>query len=334
LARNILSTSFAKAPTGGRLCFRVSAVEAQIPEALLELIDNPKATDICLRPGLSQVDLGQGLEITNSLAFDEDQLCALAKGLIELGGRRLDLANPFADVSLPGGLRVHAVLKSACSDQTLVSIRLHSSNPIEIAQLMQNGFATPAQLELIQQIVSRGESFLIAGATGTGKTTLLRAMLHQSNERVIAIEDVTELTGPNLICLQTKPKNIEGKGQITLAALVRQALRMRPDRICIGEVRGEEIVPMLQALNTGHRGATTLHANGLEQVPARLISIANQVGMDQQVLAGLVISAFDWVIALSANQGVRRITGMGKFEIVNQQLQVVSHLRSRKLQLA
>jgi pilus assembly protein CpaF len=199
---------------------------------------------------------------------------------------------------------------------------------------MENGFATPAQLELIQQIVSRGESFLIAGATGTGKTTLLRAMLHQSNERVIAIEDVTELTGPNLICLQTKPKNIEGKGQITLAALVRQALRMRPDRICIGEVRGEELVPMLQALNTGHRGATTLHANGLEQVPARLISIANQVGMDQQVLAGLVISAFDWVIALSANQGVRRITGIGKFEIVNQQLQVVSHLRSRKLQLA
>jgi pilus assembly protein CpaF len=309
-------------------------VEYQIPEALLELIDNPKATDICLSPGLSQVDLGQGLEDASSLVLDEDQLCVLAKALIELGGRRLDLANPFADVSLPRGLRVHAVLKSACSEQTLISIRLHSSSPVDLGQLAQNGFATNAQFDLIQQIVGSGESFLIAGATGTGKTTLLRAMLNQSNERVIAIEDVTELAGANLICLQTKPKNIEGQGQITLAALVRQALRMRPDRICIGEVRGQEIVPMLQALNTGHRGATTLHANSLEQVPARLISIATQVGMDTQVLASLVISAFDWVIALGTNQGVRRITGIGKFEIVNAQLEVVSHLPSRKLQLA
>lgn len=309
-------------------------MEAQIPEVLLELIDNPKATDICLQVGSTQIDLGKGLESVNSLVLSESELSALAKELIELGGRRLDLANPFADVALPGGLRVHAVLKSACSDSTQVSIRLHSPVSISLEELLSNGLATLSQSELIQEIISSRSSFLITGATGTGKTTLLRAMLSKTSERVIAVEDVTELTGSNLVCLQSRPNNIEGAGQITLQDLVRQALRMRPDRICIGEVRGEELVPMLQALNTGHRGATTLHANSLAQVPERLLSIATQQGISESTLSRLVASAFEWVISLGVNNGVRRITGIGKFAIVNSELQVISSLRSRNLQLA
>jgi pilus assembly protein CpaF len=199
---------------------------------------------------------------------------------------------------------------------------------------LTGGFATAAQSELIQEIAGSSQSFLITGATGTGKTTLLRAMLQEKDERVIAVEDVSELFGANIICLQTKPKNIEGQGEITLEDLVRQALRMRPDRICIGEVRGEELVPMLQALNTGHRGATTLHANSLEQVPERLLSIAAQQQINETTLSRLVASAFDWVIALSVEQGARRISGIGKFEVSNDKLLVVSQLRSRKLQLA
>jgi pilus assembly protein CpaF len=159
-------------------------------------------------------------------------------------------------------------------------------------------------------------------------------MLQEKDERVIAVEDVTELSGANIICLQTKPKNIEGQGEITLEDLVRQALRMRPDRICIGEVRGEELVPMLQALNTGHRGATTLHANSLEQVPERLLSIAAQQQINEATLSRLVASAFDWVIALTTEQGIRKISGIGKFETNSDKLLVVSQLRSRKLQLA
>jgi pilus assembly protein CpaF len=329
-----LSTSSPPSPTVYRLCLSVDAVEAQIPEALLELIDNPKATDICLQVGSTQIDLGKGLESVNSLVLSESELSALAKELIELGGRRLDLANPFADVALPGGLRVHAVLKSACSDSTQVSIRLHSPVSISLEELLSNGLATLSQSELIQEIVSSRSSFLITGATGTGKTTLLRAMLSKTSERVIAVEDVTELTGSNLVCLQSRPNNIEGAGQITLQDLVRQALRMRPDRICIGEVRGEELVPMLQALNTGHRGATTLHANSLAQVPERLLSIATQQGISESTLSRLVASAFEWVISLGVNNGVRRITGIGKFAIVNHELQVISSLRSRNLQLA
>jgi pilus assembly protein CpaF len=312
----------------------VISVEAKIPEALLDLIDDPMVTDICLASGSTQVDSGSGLQAADKLALTEAELTALAKDLIELGGRRLDQANPFADVCLPGGLRVHAVLKSACTDSTLVSIRLHSTMPKSLQALLSGEFATAAQAELIQEISSSRQSFLIAGATGTGKTTLLRAMLQENDERVIAVEDVTELSGANIICLQTKPKNIEGQGEITLENLVRQALRMRPDRICIGEVRGEELVPMLQALNTGHRGATTLHANSLEQVPERLISIAAQQQINEATLSRLVASAFDWVIALSAQHGKRKIAGIGKFETDNDKLLVVPQLRSRKLQLA
>ena len=312
----------------------VISVESKIPEALLELIDDPAVTDICLANGLTQVDSGSGLKTTEKLALTETELSVLAKDLIELGGRRLDQANPFADVSLPGGLRVHAVLKSACTESTLVSIRLHSSKPLSLEVLLNGGFATAAQSELIQEISCSSQSFLITGATGTGKTTLLRAMLQEKDERVIAVEDVTELSGSNIICLQTKPKNIEGQGVITLEDLVRQVLRMRPDRICIGEVRGEELVPMLQALNTGHRGATTLHANSLEQVPERLISIAAQQQINEATLSRLVASAFDWVIALETEQGIRKVSGIGKFEIVNDKLLVVSQLRTLKLQLA
>jgi pilus assembly protein CpaF len=312
----------------------VISVESKIPEALLELIDDPAVTDICLASGKAQVDSGMGLKTAKDLALTEAELSVLAKDLIELGGRRLDQANPFADVSLPGGLRIHAVLKSPCTESTLVSIRLHSNKPLSLEALLNDGFATAAQAELIQEIAGSSQSFLIAGATGTGKTTLLRAMLQEKDERVIAVEDVTELSGSNIICLQTKPKNIEGQGEITLEDLVRQALRMRPDRICIGEVRGEELVPMLQALNTGHRGATTLHANSLEQVPERLLSIAAQQQINEATLSRLVASAFDWVIAICTEQGIRRVSGIGKFETNNDKLFVVSQLRSRKLQLA
>lgn len=309
-------------------------MDNQLPDALLELIDDPKATDVCLSPYYAVADLGAGLIALDRLQLSEQELSELAKTLIELGGRRLDQASPFADVSLPGGLRVHAVLKSACSENTVVSIRLHASDPIPLGALLTGEYANSQEREFIHQISQEGSSVLITGATGTGKTTLLRAMLEQSNERIIAVEDVTELTAPNIICLQTKPKNIEGQGEITLDDLVRQALRMRPDRICVGEVRGKELISMLQALNTGHRGATTLHANSLEQVPERLISIASGQGIGSKTLARLTASAFAYVINLSFRAGKRTVSGIGKFTVRDNQLQVESVFRSRKLALA
>ena len=309
-------------------------MDTQLPAALLELIDNPKATDICLSENQATADLGAGLEFIDQLQLSEPELALLARELIELGGRRLDQANPFADVKLPGGLRVHAVLKSSCSERTLISIRLHSTDPVPLIELLTPEFANPQERDLIQQIANQASSVLIAGATGTGKTTLLRAILLQSGQRVIAVEDVTELTGPNVICHQTKPKNIEGQGEITLDDLVREGLRMRPDRICVGEVRGKELISMLQALNTGHRGATTLHANSLEQVPERLISIASAQGLGSKALTRLCASAFDYVIYLSVQDGKRKVSGIGKFSVREGSLQIDSVVHPRKLALA
>ena len=309
-------------------------METQLPTWLLELIDNEHVTDILLSESESLVDYGDGLVQFTDFQVSESELAAIARELIELGGRRLDLANPFADVCLPGGLRVHAVLKSGCSSKTLLSIRLHQAKAITLSELFNSLSASPLQQTIIREIVDSGESFLISGPTGSGKTTLLRAMLSGSTERVIAVEDVTELAGNNIVCLQSRSVNVEGQGKITLEQLVREALRMRPDRIVVGEVRGLELMAMLQALNTGHRGATTLHANSLEQVPERLISIAAQQQINEVTLSRLVASAFDWVIALSAEQGTRKIAGIGKFETDNDKLLVVSQLRTRKLQLA
>jgi pilus assembly protein CpaF len=285
-------------------------VPETIPAPLLELIDDQRVTDILISGNSCQVDLGEGLVQIEPFTNNES-LSELARNLIEIGGRRLDQANPFADVSLPGGIRLHAVLESACSAVTLVSIRLHKEEEFSLEQLMEKKFFNANQFQRIKQIAQSKESYLISGATGSGKTTLLRAMLPK-HERVIAIEDVTEIKASNVISLQTRIQNIEGQGEISLARLLKESLRMRPDRIVVGEVRGEELLVMLQALNTGHFGAATIHANSLEQVPERVLSISS--GISESQLTRLTASAFDWVISLATESGIRRVSKIGKFE--------------------
>ena len=309
-------------------------MQTQIPDWLLELIDNQSVTDILLSQDGCLIDFGAGLTSQREHLLSEPELQQLARELIELGGRRLDHANPFADVALPGGLRVHAVLKSGCSEQTQISIRLHNSKIKNLDQLLREPFVTRSQRNQIQQIVESGESFLIAGATGSGKTTLLKAMLAATSQRVIAVEDVTELHHKNIICLQTRTKNIEGQGEISLDQLVRESLRMRPDRLVVGEVRGAELISMLQALNTGHRGATTIHANSLSQVPQRLATINATFGVSEKAFRQMVLSAFDWVIALASDSGFRKVSGIGKFTICENQLEVMEQLPEKKLALA
>ena len=309
-------------------------METQLPTWLLELIDNEHVTDILLSESESLVDYGDGLVQLTDLQVSESELAAIARELIELGGRRLDLANPFADVCLPGGLRVHAVLKSGCSSKTLLSIRLHQAKAITLSELFNSLSASPLQQTIIREIVDSGESFLIAGPTGSGKTTLLRAMLSGATERVIAVEDVTELAGNNIVCLQSRSVNVEGQGKITLEQLVREALRMRPDRIVVGEVRGLELMAMLQALNTGHRGATTIHANNLLQVPERLSTIKADLAIADTTFFKMIAAAFDWVIALEAKAGTRSVSGIGKFAIEAGELVVKDYQPRQKLALA
>jgi len=309
-------------------------VETQLPNWLLELIDNEQVTDILLSESEHLIDYGNGLVQLTGLQSSEAELATIARELIELGGRRLDLANPFADVSLPGGLRVHAVLKSGCSEQTLISIRLHQAITIPLEELFCSLTASAMQQTIIREIAESGESFLISGPTGSGKTTLLRAMLSGTKERVITVEDVTELAGNNVVCLQSRSINVEGQGGITLEQLVREALRMRPDRIVVGEVRGLELVAMLQALNTGHRGATTIHANNLFQVPERLSTIKADLAISDIAFFKMIASAFEWVIALEAKAGRRAVSGIGKFAIEAGDLVVKEYQPRQKLALA
>lgn len=309
-------------------------METQLPTWLLELIDNEHVTDILLSESESLVDYGDGLVQFTDFQVSESELAAIARELIELGGRRLDLANPFADVCLPGGLRVHAVLKSGCSSKTLLSIRLHQAKAITLSELFNSLSASPLQQTIIREIVDSGESFLISGPTGSGKTTLLRAMLSGATERVIAVEDVTELAGNNIVCLQSRSVNVEGQGKITLEQLVREALRMRPDRIVVGEVRGLELMAMLQALNTGHRGATTIHANNLIQIPERLSTIKADLAISDSAFFKMIAAAFDWVIALEAKAGTRSVSGIGKFAIEAGELVVNDYQPRQKLALA
>jgi pilus assembly protein CpaF len=242
---------------------------------------------------------GFGPEPVASPFESEAELGQLAQQIIARGGRHLDQANPFADVAI-GGLRIHAALASGCNPKTHLSIRVHLNRLFGLDQLEDFGMFDADQVALLRKIILNRENFLISGATGSGKTTLLRAMLSEClGERVIALEDVAELglQMSNYISLQTRQSNIEGKGEISLDRLVREALRMRPDRLVIGEVRGAELIVMLQALNTGHRGAgATIHANSFADVIPRVNSIGRAVGIDAESMLEQMRSAFAWVI--------------------------------------
>lgn len=248
--------------------------------------------------------LGQVLEPVASPFESEAELGQLAQQLIAHGGRHLDQANPFADVSMGsasgGGLRVHAALASGCNPNTHLSIRVHLNRLFGLEQLFDFGMFDQGQFNLLRQIILQRENFLISGATGSGKTTLLRAMLAECvGERIIALEDVAELglQGGHFISLQTRQANVEGRGEISLERLVREALRMRPDRLVVGEVRGAELLVMLQALNTGHRGAgATIHANSFDDVLPRANAIGRLAGLGSADMLEQIQSAFSWLI--------------------------------------
>jgi len=255
---------------------------------------------------------GARLEQIASPFESEAELAELAQEIIASGGRHLDQANPFADVSIgteaAGGLRVHAALASGCNPNTHLSIRVHLNRLYGLQQLLELEMFSPQQHQLLREILQAKESFLISGATGSGKTTLLRGLLSECiGERIIALEDVSEISiqNPNFISLQTRQANIEGRGEINLERLVREALRMRPDRLIVGEVRGIELLVMLQALNTGHKGAgATIHANSITDVLPRVNAIARSAGVDAVSIAEQMKSAFAWIIHVDSRKVV------------------------------
>jgi pilus assembly protein CpaF len=289
----------------------------------------PDVTDLFIngQSGL-WVDAGRGPQHQPDWQRGETGLRELAVRLIALGGRHIDEASPCVDVRLADGIRVHAVLPPVSSTGTLLSIRLPRAERFSLATLTSAGMCGSGASALalagrLRAAVDARENLLITGAAGSGKTTLLSALLGEAapSERIVAIEDVAELriSHPHVVALESRQANLEGAGRIGLETLVREALRMRPDRLVLGECRGAEIRELLAALNTGHDGgAGTLHANSLRDVPARLEALGALAGMNQDAVARQTVSAIQVVVHLERTHGVRRIAQIGRFTIDGQ----------------
>ena len=259
------------------------------------------------------VDAGEGLRATDVTFTDEGAVRRLAQRLAALGGRRLDDASPHADLRLADGTRFHAVLAPLARPGTLVSLRVPRPRVFTLDELVAAGSLDADGVRLLRAVVSRRLAFLVSGGTGTGKTTLLAALLSlvDPGERIVLVEDAGELRPdhPHVVGLEARPPNIEGAGAIGLRTLVRQALRMRPDRLVVGEVRGGEVVDLLAALNTGHEGGCgTLHANSALDVPARVEALALAAGLGREAAHSQLASAVDVVLHLGRDpDGTRRL---------------------------
>jgi pilus assembly protein CpaF len=288
--------------------------------ALAPYVADPAVTDVFVNGAAGMfVDRGDGPRPDSSWRASEREVRELATALIARGGRHIDDATPCVDVRLVGGIRVHAVLPPVATGGTALSVRIPRLRGADLDALCRGGsFEEPARQWLVR-IVTERENLLISGAAGTGKTTLLGALLAHApaHERIVTIEDVAELriAHPHHVSLEARQANLEGAGAIGLARLVRESLRMRPDRIVVGECRGEEVRELMTALNTGHDGgAGTLHASGLAEVPARLEALGALAGMDDHAVARQVCSAIGYVLHLERHaDGSRRLASVGRF---------------------
>ncbi|ABS01967.1 TadA family conjugal transfer-associated ATPase [Kineococcus radiotolerans] len=265
---------------------------------LQPLLETDGVTDVLVNGGGTVwVDDGAGLRRAATTLDGEAEVRALAVRLAAGAGRRLDEASPFVDARLPDGTRLHALLPPLAPDGTHLSLRVPAVRRFGLPDLLRHGAVPGGWEPVLRALVERRCSFLVSGGTGSGKTTLLQALLGlvAPGERIVLVEDSGELRPdhPHVVRLEARHGNVEGRGAVGLDVLVRQALRMRPDRLVVGECRGAEVRDLLAALNTGHAGgAGTVHANTAADVPARLHALASTAGLtpgavDAQVLAGI-----------------------------------------------
>ncbi len=285
------------------------------------LLRDPTVTDVLVNgPARVWVDRGGGLECTQVRFGGEADVRRLAQRLAGTAGRRLDDAAPFVDARLPDGTRLHAVIPPIATAGTLISLRVPRRRAFTLPDLVGLDSVDEQGATWLREIVGARLAFLISGGTGTGKTTVLSTLLGlvPHDERIVIVEDSTELAPdhPHAVAMQARMPNVEGAGVVSLRDLVRQALRMRPDRLVVGEVRGAEVVDMLAAMNTGHEGGCgTLHANSAADVPARLEALGLAAGLDRLAVHALVAAGVDVVIHLSREpSGGRVMSGVHVLE--------------------
>ena len=314
----MIDESFVARPAGGAQRERAVVVDFG---PLSRFIADPSVTDVFVNgPRDVWVDRGKGSQRHPETLFDEATLRDLAVRLVAAGGRHIDEATPCVDTRLGDGVRVHAVLPPLSRVGTLLSIRVPHLEPFSLEELESKGFFERVPLAQVRRLVDARTNLLITGAGGSGKTTMLGALLSTASntDRIVAIEDVAELRvrHPHFVSLEARQPNLEGAGGIGLDRLLREALRMRPDRLVLGECRGTEIRELLGALNTGHDGgAGTLHANSLMDVPARLEALGALADLSPPALARQAVSAFGAVLHIERVDGGRRLVGIGAFGI-------------------
>ncbi|MBL5974669.1 MAG: pilus assembly protein CpaF [Candidatus Leucobacter sulfamidivorax] len=314
------------APRSGEL--GVEARRALGP--LLPLLDEPALRDVLLhvRGGTGELwlDRGDGAVRVHGWRAEPADVKRIAVALIEAGGRQLNELHPCVDAHLGAGIRVHAVLPPISAEGAVVSMRVPRIAPPAFGELVAGGLCDAGTAERLRAAVLARRNLLITGGTGAGKTTLLSALLDLAppGERILTIEDVAELrlAHPHRVSLEARPANSEGVGALSVDRLLREALRMRPDRIVLGECRGAEVATLLAALNTGHEGgAGTLHANRLADVPARLEALGALAGYSPEVLARQAVSALHLVVHLErAASGGHRIAAFGRLALLRDAL--------------
>lgn len=282
------------------------------------LLREESVTDVLVNaPDDVWIDRGAGLVRLDVRFRDDAAVRALVARLLAGSGRRLDTAQPWVDARLPGGVRLHAVLPPVATRGTTISLRIQRPRPFTLPELVSCGTAAPACGRLLQEIVTCRLAIVVTGGTASGKTTMLSALLGLADpgDRIVIVEDAAELQPdrPHVVSLEARTANVEGAGAVVLRDLVRQALRMRPDRLVVGETRGAEVVDLLAALNTGHEGGlTTLHANSPVDVPARVEALAAPAGMSRAAVHAQLIAGVQAVVHLRRTAtGARVISEIG-----------------------
>ena len=283
------------------------------------LLADPTVSDILVNgPKKVFVERHGRLELSNIVFADSAHLMKIIDKIVSRIGRRIDESSPMVDARLPDGSRVNAIIPPLSLDGPLLSIRRFAVVPLRAEDLVKNKSLTPELAQLLAGMVRAKMNILISGGTGSGKTTLLNVLSSSipGNERIVTIEDAAELQlqQPHVVRLETRPPNIEGKGEVNQRALVRNSLRMRPDRIIVGEVRGVEVVDMLQAMNTGHEGSmATVHANTPRDALTRLENMAGMGGISiaPKAMRQQISSAISAVVQIARlTDGKRKLVSL------------------------
>jgi pilus assembly protein CpaF len=285
------------------------------------LLKDPTISDILVNSHKTiYIERRGKIERTNVQFKDDEHLMRVIERIVSSVGRRIDESSPMVDARLQDGSRVNAIIPPLSIDGPVVSIRRFGADPLKMSMLIEYKALTKDIADMLQMVVTARLNILISGGTGAGKTTLLNALSAYipENERIVTIEDSAELQlqQPHTVRLETRPPNIEGRGEVTQRDLVKNALRMRPDRIVIGEVRGGEAIDMLQAMNTGHDGSlTTVHANTPRDALARLETMIQMTGMrlSDRAMRQQIASALNLVVQVARmSDGSRRVTSISE----------------------